>query len=166
MKQETFLHLSSTAWTWLSAIATFLAVLVALFLPFYLEYLKEKNIINLVDQEYKININIIKDAKDSKNKDYTNLIKGTPLNIEQVILAKQIHILKNLSLNNWKDYKWNIAVNNWKKYLDFENKNKEISSLIEYYEKVANIKTFTTEQQNTIDVDFFKNTLESFKINN
>lgn len=163
MKQETFLYLSSTAWTWLSAIFTFLAVAVALFLPFYLDYLKEKNINNLIEKEYQSNISIIKKALEENNKDYS---KSYVWNSEQTYkIVIQAWILSKVNLNNWNDYKLHLAVSDSNKYMYYQEKNWKISELIDYTNKAQNVfkSWFDEKQMNDINIDIFKTKLNEFK---
>ena len=112
---ETFLMLSSTAWTALSSIATFLVVLVALFLPFYQERKKRKNLIELIKDEIKSNSETLEVAQ--KNKDMAPAI------------------LREINLNIWEDHKQNLANISSNDYLEF----KKINTMFHYLKKDAEL---------------------------
>ena len=112
---KTFLMLSSTAWTALSSIATFLVVLVALFLPFYQERKKRKNLIELIEDEIKSNSKTLEMAQKNEG------------------MAPAI--LREINLNIWEDHKQNLANISSDDYLEF----KEINTRFHYLKKDAEL---------------------------
>jgi hypothetical protein len=111
IKEEMFLSLTSTAWSAISAITTFLAVLVALFLPFYYERKKKINLSNLIEVELARNFELLNKA----NSVGTAQINGQPIsrcNLMYPYLAK-------LDLSVWSENKKTVAEISSNRYLKY-----------------------------------------------
>ena len=101
IEPETFLSFSSTAWSAISSMATVSAVAVALLLPFYYEKKKQRNLSKLIKNELKRNINLLKKANTTKDKN----LNGNTITKLSIMCA----MLQHLSLNIWNDNKQTIA---------------------------------------------------------
>lgn len=107
----TFLSLSSVAWSAISSLATVLAVVVALFLPMYVERKKKNNLIKLIEHEIQMNIKFLKKAS-SKQEVTLNDEKISRLNL-------MCPILSNIYLNVWNCNKQTVAELSAISYLQF-----------------------------------------------
>lgn len=97
----TFLFLSSTAWSAISSLATVSAVIVALFLPMYLERKRKNNLMKLVEHEIQMNIGYLRKAISVQD---TNL-KGNRMSR----LDQMCQILSHIYLGVWKYNKQTVA---------------------------------------------------------
>lgn len=119
IKLETFISLSSIAWSAISSIATVLAVIVALFLPFYYEKKKKTNLSKLIENEIRSNIDLLQEANSTKE----GIINGRTTSRLNLMCPKLVH----LSLNIWNDNKQTIAEITAKKFLKYS----EIANFLE-----------------------------------
>ncbi len=121
---ETFISLSGLAWSAISSIATVLAVIVALFLPFYSVRKKKSNLSKLIEKEIDFNIELLKKASLCKdeNLDGTHISR---LNIMCTILSK-------IDLNVWNDNKQTIAEVSSSRFMKYSEINKRLDSIKEY----------------------------------
>jgi hypothetical protein len=113
---ETFIFISSITWSAISSIATFSAVIVALFLPLYFEHKKKKNIGNTVELETQYNLDLLIKGDDCKEGDY-NGTKISKINF-------MCPVLINLRIDIWKENKQTIAEISdelFKKYYEINN---------------------------------------------
>ncbi len=93
---ETFLGLSSLSWSAVSSMATVLAVIIALFLPFYVDKKKKTNLIKLIEEEINANAKLLKDADIMKDGNFD----GTSINRLTLMCALLIHIDYSVWSNN------------------------------------------------------------------
>lgn len=161
MENETLLLISSIG----STIATFLAVVVALVLPFILEYKREKNILNLIKKEYESNKNLIEKVKIENVKDYSDseILKNYWISEQNLKLIIKSGILWNVNLNNWLLYKEHLAISNSEKYLYYQKENEnfqELKNLADNVEKISRWK-FNDEQRNNMNIALFESLLKS-----
>jgi hypothetical protein len=118
-EQELFLWLSPTDWSAISSIATLLAVVVALFLPFYYERKKKHNLGLLIEYELKKNIELLKKANTQADGEINGKIISK--------LNLMCPGLEHLTLNIWNESKQSIAEISSAKFLKYT----EITKLIE-----------------------------------
>ncbi len=168
MEKETFMYISSIGWSWISAISTFLAVIIALAMPFILEYRKNKNILKIIEKEYESNYNLIKNANNTSNKQFSNVQNDFPeINIDGLTIEYKINTLFNINLINWDLYKNILASSNSDKYLYYQEKNKVIQELKEYAKKIKNNSTnnISEKEMYIINERIFIDQLNNFENN-
>ncbi|MBU0622014.1 MAG: hypothetical protein KJ795_09210 [Gammaproteobacteria bacterium] len=120
---ECFIWLNGTAWTGLSAVATFLAVLVALFLPGYQEYKQNQNIVALIEKELEENYSRL--VKTENWKDQT--INGQSISA----LSQKFAIAEHISLKIWSEYKYKLAVYSSEEYEKFNAPNDVLDRILD-----------------------------------
>lgn len=121
MADETFLYLDSIGWSGLSSIATFLAVLVALFIPLVSSRLRLKNIRKALHVESTYNFNQIQYALKSKGSSLIN--NAIPFGVSLSAYLKHIRI------DVWQYHNVTLAENSSKifsYYYDYNNRLKQI----------------------------------------
>lgn len=123
---ENFIGLTGTAWTGLSAVATFLAVVVALFLPSYQEYKQNKNILALIKIELDDNYSLLVKTENWKDQE----IGGQKL----LALDQKIAAAEHIKLKIWNEFKYKLAVYSSKKY-------EQHKDLIDVLERIADYRT-------------------------
>jgi hypothetical protein len=101
-EHETFLFLSGLAWTAISSIATALAVIVALLLPFYLDWKKRKNLSLLIEDEIHRNLDRMKKSDNMKSGKLPN---GDTIRKVDIMSAFLVH----LDTHIWEQNKQTIA---------------------------------------------------------
>ena len=129
---ELFLSLSPTDWSAISSIATFLAVVVALFLPSYYEIKKKQNLVRLIEYELKKNIELIKKAH--------SLEEGK---LEGKVISKlnlMCPVLEHLNLSIWNDCKQSIAEISSAKFLKYTEIIKSIETIKFYAIEIISSK--------------------------
>jgi len=119
--REEFLGFSSTAWSGLGAISTFLAVLVALASPYIFERLKINRLFKLILNEMHSNISLVKTASDAKK-------CPNPIQVSLELMANAS--LCNLNLDEWKSHRNTLSTFSAKKYLRIKSVNDQLSELL------------------------------------
>lgn len=122
---ETFLCLSGLAWTAISSIATALAVIVALLLPFYLNWRRRENLRILIEDEIDRNLEWIKMSDQMWGEDPSNGVKFRKVDL---LCAGLVH----LDTHIWEQNKQTIAEISSQKYLKYLDMEAEISKLKKY----------------------------------
>lgn len=116
---DVFFYLTSTDWSAISTIATIAAVAVALFLPFYIDHKKKKNLVKLIIAELSNNKELLAKAHSQKVPE----MAGKSISKIKLMCP----ILEHLSLVIWDNSKQTVAEISSAKYLKY----KDIASLIE-----------------------------------
>ena len=116
---ETFLCLSGLAWSAISSVATVMAVVVALFLPFYYEKKRKWNLSKLIENEIEANNHLLKKADQCKDSNF----KGALISRINLMCA----VLVNIDYSVWSDNKQTVAEISAGRYLRYS----EITKLLE-----------------------------------
>lgn len=108
---ETFLCLTSIQWRGLWVIATLFVSVIALFLPFIIEYIKNNNRKNIIKSEIDDN--------------YNKLVKSIDTDIVWIDeIDIQIAIVEHISLKLWNEFKYtliDIDISLYNKYFKINN---------------------------------------------
>lgn len=113
---------SSVFWTAISALATLLAVLVAVFLPFYQKKRDANNRLIAVKIEYERNINLIK-----------QLVQQQPFKTDDgEIPAHKLNVAmaKNLSLKIWESHWAELSLEHPEAFKELEGQNLRIADIV------------------------------------
>lgn len=128
---ELFLGLSNTAWTAISSIATFLAVLVALYLPLSERFNRRRKIYKSIENEIRNNFRVLEKIKNqSFATAVTKLIGETP---QFVVIA---HVTRQIDVEYWEHNKQLISESSFKKLGEYTAINKELKELKLFGEEV------------------------------
>lgn len=117
---EKFLCLSGLAWSAISSIATVIAVIVALFLPFHYEKKKKRNLSKLIENEIESNNNLLIKADQCKDGNFN----GATI----FRLNLMCSVLVNIDYSVWSDNKQTIAEISAERFLQYS----EIVKLLGY----------------------------------
>lgn len=127
MATETFLLLNEIGWAAISSVATLLAVIVALFLPFFLDCKKKHNILKISNIQIQEKYQLLLKA---------SILNASSINGETISRVNMMcAVLKNIDNSFWEENKQKIAEISSSKYLEY-NKIENIFS---------NIKNHTDE---------------------
>ncbi len=107
----TFLFLSSTAWSAISSLATLSAVVVALFMPMYMEKKRKNNLMKLVEHEINMNIGYLRKAISAQD----TILNGNKISR----LDNMCQILSRIYLGVWKYNKQTVAELSAPNYMKF-----------------------------------------------
>jgi hypothetical protein len=102
---ECFIWLSGATWTGLNTLATFAAVLVALYLPKYQEVRQNKNISILIEKELDGNYALLEKTETMPHLEF------------------KVAVAEHISLKIWNEFKFKLAVYSSEKYSKFEDAN-------------------------------------------
>jgi hypothetical protein len=137
-------------------------------MPFILEYIKNKNVLKIIKQEYENNYNLIKNANNISENQFSNIKIDFPeINIDSLIIEYKINTLFNINLTNWDLYKNILATYNSDKYLYYQEKIKVIQDLKEYAKKIKDNSTnkISAKEMNIINEKIFIDQLNNFENN-
>lgn len=135
-------------WTAFSAIATFCAVLVALFLPIFTNYRKYINMKKVIYMEFYENCSILGKISDWNE---TTTLNNNPVPTGYL---KNIAYLNELNLSFWNKYKFEISIRDINIYNDLK----------EYISNIEKIKfILKDEKQFPIIQQFCHDSIESLR---
>lgn len=111
METETFLFLTGIGWAAVSSVATLLAVIVALFLPFFTECIKKRNILKIADIQIQENYQLLLKA---------NELQASSINGETISRVNMMSaVLRNIDNSFWYENKQKVAEISSKKYIEY-----------------------------------------------
>ena len=136
MEQDVFLGLSSTAWSAISSIATVLAVFVALFIPFYYESKRKRNIDNILECELFENYKLLKKAQQCNDGNF----RGQPISKIQLMCL----VLNTLSVECWKENKKSMAEMSKQMYAKYSEVNSFIEDICKHSNEIIESKLISS----------------------
>jgi len=131
MNNELFLGLSNIAWTAISSIATSLAVITALFIPFIDRNRRRLNIFKIIEDEIDRNIDIINKASKI-DESYLSFIKApNPV--------KKGFILQDIRTHYWNENKQYVSEYSSRKFIEYSQINGIVEETRDFASEVLSL---------------------------
>jgi hypothetical protein len=130
MQTELFFGLTNIAWTAISSIATSVAVITALFIPYVEKSRRRLNIFEIIENEIDRNITVINKAFNLEET-YLSFTKAP-------IAVKKGFILQDLRTNYWDENKQYVSEFSAKKYNEYLQVNEIIMEIKGFSSQVLN----------------------------
>jgi hypothetical protein len=115
-----------TFWTAFQGLAVLLGVMVAIFLPFIIEYSRNDNMEELVEAEIKKNYEIIKKATSTEN-----IVLDGPLDGEKITPSERNKAFRPLiSLDIWHEFQYQLASARPQSFAEYNAMNRQVEEFV------------------------------------